>query len=121
MSDYADVPPEIVARLRTVCLGFPEAHEEQAWTGTRWRIRKRTFAHVLAIDSAWPPAYAKAIAPDGPVTVLTMRAPIPELDALTSSGHPFYRPQWGHNVLGMIIDSDTDWPEVAELVERPTA
>ena len=115
MPDYADVPPEIVARLRSVCLDLPESYEEPAWVGTRWRIRKRTFAHVITIDGGWPSAYAKAAATAGPVTTLTMRAPIPELDALTSAGHPFYRPDWGPNVLGMIIDADTDWSEVAEL------
>jgi hypothetical protein len=64
-----DVPPEIVARLRAVCLGLPEAYEEQAWVGTRWRVRTRTFAHVLTVDAGWPPAYARAAATDGPVTV----------------------------------------------------
>ena len=34
-----DVPAEIVAELRSICLGLPEAREEQAWVGTRWRIR----------------------------------------------------------------------------------
>lgn len=116
MPDYAEVAPEIVERLRSVCRGLPETYEEQAWVGTRWRIRKRTFAHVLAIDSKWPAAYARAIEPDGPVTVLTMRSSIPELDALTSSGPPFYRPDWGDNVLGMVLGEDVDWDEVAELL-----
>ncbi|MCW2798958.1 MAG: hypothetical protein JWQ70_430, partial [Aeromicrobium sp.] len=41
-----EVPPEILDRLRPICLGLPEAYEEPAWTGTRWRVRTRTFAHV---------------------------------------------------------------------------
>src|SRR5438874_188651 len=101
MPDYLDVPREILAELRPLCLGLPETYEEPAWAGIRWRIRKRTFAHVLTI---------------GPVTKLTMRATIPELDALTSAGHPFYRPDWGLNVLGVIIDGDTDWDEITELL-----
>jgi hypothetical protein len=36
--------------VRRVCLGFPEVVEEQAWVGTRWRVRSKTFAHVLVID-----------------------------------------------------------------------
>jgi hypothetical protein len=55
-ADHPDVPPETVAKLRSVCIGLPEAYEEEAWVGTRWRIRKRTFAHVLMADSGWPPA-----------------------------------------------------------------
>src|SRR6266545_6900746 len=116
MTDYADVPPDVVDRLRAVCSALPDAYEEQAWVGTRWRIRKRTFAHVLAIDSAWPAAYAAAMEATGPVTVLTFRSEGPELDALTNSGHPFYRPDWAPNIVGMILDEDADWDEIAELL-----
>jgi predicted DNA-binding protein (MmcQ/YjbR family) len=111
-----DVPLEIVARLRSVCLVLPEAYEEQAWVGTRWRIRKRTFAHVLMVESGWPPAYAQAAAANGPIIVMTFRSPSPELDALSNAGHPFFRPKWGPNVVGMVLDDGVDWDEVAELL-----
>jgi hypothetical protein len=42
-----DVPKTVRNRLRKACLALPEVHEEQAWAGTRWRIRKETFAHAL--------------------------------------------------------------------------
>lgn len=84
--------------------------------GTRWRIRTRTFAHVLTVDPGWPPAYARAAATEGPVTVMTFRSPGPEIDALGSAGHPFFRPRWGTDVLGMVLDADVDWAEVAELL-----
>jgi hypothetical protein len=58
--------------------------------GTRWRIRGRTFAHVLAIESGWPPAYALAAATDGPATVLTFRSSGPELGVLRGAGRPFF-------------------------------
>lgn len=111
-----DVPPEIVAELRSVCLGLPEAYEEPAWVGTRWRIRKRTFAHVLAIDSGWPPAYARAAGTNGPIVVMTFSSSGPELDALTNAGHPFFKPRWRVDVVGMVLDSGVDWDEVAELL-----
>src|SRR6478736_1498620 len=41
--------PQFVARVGEVALGLPDAHEEDAWTGVRWRIRQRTFAHVVAL------------------------------------------------------------------------
>ena len=116
MPDYADVAAEILDRLRGLCLALPESYEEQAWVGTRWRVRKRTFAHVLAIDSQWPPAYARVVEPDGPVTVMTFRAPIDEIDALIRAGHPFYKPDWAPDVLGMVLDDGVDWEEVAELI-----
>jgi len=104
-TEYADVPPDVVAELRSVCLGLPETAENQAWAGFQWRIRKRTFAHVLTVDFA-----------DGPVTVLTFRSSEPELDALRSAGHPFFRPAWGADVVGMVLDAGVDWDEVTELV-----
>src|SRR5439155_14059187 len=87
----ADVPAEIVAELRSVCLALPETHEEPAWVGTRWRIRTQTFAHVLTIDAGWPPAYARAAETDGPATVLTFESSGPELAALSAARHPFFK------------------------------
>jgi YjbR protein len=100
-----DVPPEILDRLSAICLGLPEAYEEPAWTGIRWRVRKRTFAHVRTIGSG-----------EGTVTRMTFRAPAEELDALASSGPPYYRADWGRDVVGIVLGADTDWPEVAELL-----
>ena len=99
-----------------MCLGLPEAYEEQAWVGARWRIRKRTFAHVLVVDSGWPPAYARAAATNGPTTVLTFRSSGPELDALRGTGHPFFAPVWRDDEVGMLLDEGFDRDEVAELV-----
>jgi hypothetical protein len=116
VGERGEVPSEIVSRLRTVCLGLPEAYEEPAWVGTRWRIRGRTFAHVVAVDKGWPPAYARAAQTNGPVSVLTFRSSGPELDALGNAPHPFFRPPWAPNVIGMVLDPGTDWDEVAELL-----
>ena len=116
MTERPTVLHAVLAELRSVCLVLPEAYEEPAWVGTRWRIRTRTFAHVLAIDSGWPPAYARAAASDGPLTVMTFRASGPDLDALEHAGHPFFRPRWWNDIVGMVIDRDVDWSEVAELL-----
>jgi YjbR len=116
VTQYADVPHEVVAALRGVCRRLPETYEEQAWAGTRWRIRKRTFAHVLTVEQASPPGYARAAGTDGPVTVLMFRSSGPELDALRNTGHPFFTPRWRADEVGMVLDTDTDWDEVAELV-----
>lgn len=94
MPEYADVPLDVLAGLRSVCLRLPDAYEEPAWTGTRWRIRKRTIAHVFTVDS-----------PDGPVTMATFRSSGPELDALLGTGHPFFRAGWGNDVVGMVLDA----------------
>ena len=105
MTDYTDVPVDVLDELRSVCLGLPDAAEEQAWTGRRWRIRARTFAHAFTLDSA-----------AGPTTAMTFRSEPPELDVLLAAGHPFFRPGWGTDVVGMVLDAAVDWDEVAELV-----
>jgi hypothetical protein len=116
VSERADVAPEILVELRAVCLGLPEAYEEQAWAGTRWLIRKRTFAHVLVVDAGWPPAYARAAATNGPATLLTFRSSPPELDVLRGAGHPFFAPVWRADEVGMVLDAGVDWGEIAELL-----
>jgi hypothetical protein len=116
VSEPADVPPEILDRLRPVCLGLPETYEEPAWVGTRWRIRKRTFAHVLTVDPNHQRVYARAAATDHPFCVLTFRSPTDEIDALIASGHPFFKASWGVDVVGMVLDEEPGWEEISELL-----
>jgi hypothetical protein len=116
MAGPGDVPPQIEDRLRATCLGLPDAYEELAWTGTRWRVRGRTFAHACTVDADNKTSHARVFASDGPVCVVTFRAPADEVAGLLGSGPPFYWPGWGANVVGMILDAQTDWTEVAELL-----
>ena len=104
-TDLREPPAAVVARVRRACAGLPEAYEEAAWVGTRWRIRKRTFAHVLAVDDA-----------EGARTILTFRSSGEELEVLRHSGHPFFFLGWGRNAMGMVLDDATDWSEVRELL-----
>jgi predicted DNA-binding protein (MmcQ/YjbR family) len=110
------VPPEILDRLRPVCLGLPETYEEPAWVGVRWRIRQRTFAHVLTVDPDHQRAYARATASDDPLCLITFRSPGDEIEGLLAGGHPFYKADWGGNVVTMVFEADVDWDEVAELL-----
>ncbi|WP_327000002.1 MmcQ/YjbR family DNA-binding protein [Dactylosporangium sp. NBC_01737] len=116
MTSPGDVPDDILGRLRPICLGLPEAYEEPAWVGTRWRIRKRTFAHVLVVDPAHQATYARAVGTSGPLCVVTFRVPGDEIAALLAGGHPFHRASWGVDVVVMVLDDDADWQEITELV-----
>jgi predicted DNA-binding protein (MmcQ/YjbR family) len=101
-----DVPESVEARLRDMCLALPDAFEQRAWKGTRWMVRTKTFAHVLGVERPNNDA----------LVVLAFRSDGDELEVLRHAGHPFFVLGWGRNAIGMVIDDDTDWDEVGELV-----
>ena len=101
-----DVPDGVVDRLRGIAAELPDAYEESAWVGVRWRIRKRTFAHVLTVTAENA----------DPRVVLTFRSEGEELEVLRRTGPPFHVLGWSRNALGLEIDDRTDWDEVRELV-----
>ncbi|RIQ22787.1 MmcQ/YjbR family DNA-binding protein [Jiangella rhizosphaerae] len=111
-----DVPDDIVEPLREICLSLPDAYEEQAWIGTRWRVRGRTFAHVLTVEPDAESPYARVVGAGREVTVLTFRAPPEELDALVAGGPPFFKARWGRDVVVLALVDDIDWTEIAELM-----
>jgi predicted DNA-binding protein (MmcQ/YjbR family) len=116
MTTRPQVPAGIVTRLRPLCLALPEVQEQTAWVGLRWRIRDKTFAHVLMIATGWPPAYAKAAATDGPACVLTFRSLLADVDDTAFRTHPFFKPVWWPDIAGLVLGDDTDWDEVTALV-----
>ena len=84
---------------RGVCLALPEAYEEEAWVGTRWMVRRRTFAYLLEIVDGYPPSFAAAARTDGPATVLTFRAGA-ELAAVLA-GPGSFGPLWNRDDVGI--------------------
>lgn len=100
-----DVPAEVEQRLRSICLALPDAYEESAWKGVRWMVRRRTFASTLAIDEGGDRHVVVVFRSDGE-----------ELEMLRHAGPPFRWLGWGRSAIGMTIDDDTDWTEVAELL-----
>ncbi|HUS61732.1 MAG TPA: MmcQ/YjbR family DNA-binding protein, partial [Acidimicrobiales bacterium] len=96
----------IVRRLRVACAHLPEAYEEQAFAGVRWRIRGHTLVHVVTRDGA-----------NGAVTSMTFHAADEDLGVLVAMGDPFF-PGWGAGLVAMVLrdDGTTDWDEVKELV-----
>jgi hypothetical protein len=105
--NYGDPDPEVIDRVRPLCMALPEVVEQDAWAGTRWQVARRTFAHVLTV-----------LRPDelAELTVLTFRAEGEDLHVLAHVGHPFFRLGWGRDAMGMLLDDRTDWSEVAEVV-----
>lgn len=106
MTRYTEVPATIARHVRAACAHLPEAYEERAFAGIRWRIRTRTLVHVVTIDKE----------PD-PVTVMWFHAAPEELHALLAIGDPFSR-GWDDGLVTMVLRDDgaTDWGEVKELL-----
>lgn len=114
MKGRPEPDPSYIARVAAYALALPEAHEEDAWTGVRWRVRTRTFAHVLMTTP--DRAADNGIEIAGPTPILTFRSDGEELLALTLAGPPFFKPPWAPTVVGLLLGDGTDWDEVRELV-----
>lgn len=108
--------PDLVRRLAEVALALPETREEEAWTGVRWRIRTKTFAHVMVAQAGYESAFRDITGIPDPTPILTFHASGDELLALVHAGRPFYKPPWSPTIVGMELTDDTDWTEIAELV-----
>ena len=102
MGKRPDVPAAWVRRVRAVADRLPECFEEDAWVGVRWRVGQATIAHLFGGE-------------DG-LFRITFRAAPDEVMAFEHLGRPYFRASWGDNVVGMLVDDDTDWREVGELV-----
>lgn len=106
MPDFVDVDPNVLDRLAERCLALPEAWDEPAWTGHRFLVRKKNFAHVFTVCDEAGEAR----------TILAFRSPDDEREALLATGHPFFLLGWGRDAVGMVLDDDTDWDELTEIV-----
>ena len=98
-------PERTLATLRSICLGFPEAEERETGGEATFRVRDRIF--VIA-----------GVREDG--TVGTSMKAYDEQEALLARGAPFYHPPYvgSKRWIGIELGDDTDWDEMAELVEE---
>lgn len=92
----------MIDRLAAVLEAFPNCHPEDAWVGTRWRVGQATIAHVFGGEDQ--------------LFRITFRAEADEVMAFEHMGPPYFRSDWSDNVVGMQLDDNTDWDEVAELL-----
>ncbi len=96
------VPEEMVLRIGEILGVLPECVEENAWVGTRWRVGAATVAHVFGGEDQ--------------LFRITFRGEIDEVIAFEHLGDPYFRASWGGNVIGLLLDDDTDWDELTELL-----
>ena len=95
-----------IDRLRAICLTLPETTETEAWGDPTFRVRGKIFVMEKRGDgriSLWFKA------PEGSQTILVGADP----------GRFFVPPYLGSKGwVGMRLDDDPDWGEVAALVGR---
>ena len=101
-ADRPLVPEKWVLRIDAVLSALPTCVQERAWTGTRWKVGSATVAHVFGGEDQ--------------VFRITFRGEPDEVAAFEHLGEPYFRPGWGSNVIGMVLDEDTDWTELTELL-----
>lgn len=102
MPDRPDVPLEMVERLRAVLDPLPDVREESAWVGVRWRVGSATVAHVFGGEDQ--------------LFRIRFFAEPEEVLAFEHLGAPYYRSDWGENAVGILLDDETDWDELTELL-----
>lgn len=104
MPKRPDVPEAYLARLRERLALLPECREEDAWTGVRWRVggSTATVAHIFGGEDQ--------------LFRIVFRAEPEEVMAFQHLGAPYFKGEWGGNVVGMLVDDDTDWDELEELL-----
>jgi hypothetical protein len=103
VAERPEVPEPWVRRLRALLVDrFPECVQEDAWVGVRWRVGDATIAHVFGGE-------------DG-IFRITFRAESDEVMAFRHLGRPYFKAGWGANVVGVLLDDDTDWSELGELL-----
>jgi predicted DNA-binding protein (MmcQ/YjbR family) len=106
-------PPSIsaarLARLRAICLSFPEALEVPAWGDPTWRVRARIFAMQKGNYRGGRPSLWLKVGRDRQQRLIDDQ---PELF--------FVPPYVGHKGwVGMYLDATkVSWPQLRELVEE---
>ena len=96
-----------LARLRTLCLALPEAHEKIAWGEPTWRVRDKLFA-----------MFANNHHGDGRIALWCKAAPGAQEDLVAANPEHFFVPPYVGKAgwLGIRLDKGLAWGIVASLV-----
>jgi hypothetical protein len=108
-----EIPDDVEARVRTLCLGLPEVTVRTDAS----RVRVRSTAHAFDIRRR-PFCLLVAIADRAgkSVPLLVLRAHPDDREMYLSTGHPFFAPRGRSDRIGLWLTDDTDWDEIGALV-----
>ncbi len=95
-----------IARIRRLCLGLPEAYEQETWGVATFRVQKKIFAMVVHERAS---------------STASLKASREDQAAMLSQGSPFFFPPYvgSKGWIGVDLRAPAlDWQEVAEIVEE---
>jgi hypothetical protein len=97
--------PDVVERLRKLCLGLPEAVERETWEEPTYRVREKIFAMQHHGTTGTLAVWCKGG---------------PGVQEMLVNGEPdryFVPPYLGHKGwIGIRLEGEIDWDEVEDLV-----
>jgi predicted DNA-binding protein (MmcQ/YjbR family) len=111
---------ELLGEIRKICLGFPDAVEQETWDQPTFRVRGKIFAIVGEVDQADEDRATMVDRGGSPaVARISPKAPPGEQELLLAEADPFFFPPYvgSRGWIGIVIEETTDFSEVAELVE----
>ncbi|MBM4187908.1 MAG: MmcQ/YjbR family DNA-binding protein [Gemmatimonadetes bacterium] len=101
--------PRVLAKLRKICLGLPEAHEVIAWGAPTFRVRNKLFAMFASGGTHH--------GPDG--HAVWCKATL-DNQALMIEAQPsrYFKPPYVgvSGWVGVRLDQHTDWTELTEIL-----
>jgi hypothetical protein len=98
---------DVEAQVRSICLALPEVTEKLSHGAPAFFVRKQ-FAQL------WPDGHHEHEFPH-----LWCAAPAGVQEALIASSESFFRPPYvgGRGWIGIRLEGDPDWDEIAETLE----
>jgi hypothetical protein len=108
-----EIPADIEARVRTLCLARPEVtvrvdepRIRARSTAYSFDVRRRSFCLLVATERR----------SGRPVPLLVVRADPDEREAMLASGRPYFALRAGGDRIGVLLTADPDWEEIRELL-----
>lgn len=102
MAERPDPPLAWIERIDAVLTRLPECRRATIWTGASWKVGAATVAHLFGGEDQR--------------FRIVFRADPDEVMAFAHLGEPYFKAGWGTNVVGLLLDRESDWEELAELL-----